>query len=455
MSKGKVVLVDFDDTIETKVNGKVVLNEKLVAALKAAQKDGAKIVGFTNWYSENYRLGSPSRESIIQALKNEGLVLDGMNTTWNFLHVYNLVNDRKQPGQSHQGYLDSLNEDARLALLNDFYTSKILPVEKNYDYTKGADQASANAMKQVEDSLKPLRIDAQKNMGLAAQLSAEYAGGKEEMFRVVFSVLGKDKDYVVFDDKIEVKKVAEALAKTENVSVHGFFVGEMKARQQGATIPENYDYNTAIAKPELAKIESPIASIKPVLDALHVHKDPKASELHGKVTLIQEAFDALRKKCGSAEIQAAKLAVAQLDAPETQKQIAKIKINPEMVELKAKLHEAMGHYEQYHRQENTRPKTVNFDGINLDVLKNNTDWSTPECKKVISAINVATAQVINDTKLADRAQTATTLTDIYKEVMTLPGCTSGHSMAFHAKTTSLQKNVLDLESRSEHISGLN
>ncbi|MBA2656572.1 MAG: hypothetical protein H0U70_06245 [Tatlockia sp.] len=260
----KIILLDFDDTFETEINGKIVYNEILIEKLIQAQKNGALVIGFTNWYSFNYKLGSVGRLLLIKGLEERGLNLDGMNTTWNFLNIYKLINDRKSEDQTLQSYLNTLNLNERLELLNSHYQQDIKRIEEENNFTQGKSESAnqaAKALEALEKELKTLEEAAKTELKLGIYLE-DGKEGKEQMFRAVFTLLGSEQEYIVLDDKSAVIKVAKALAENENINLHGFMVErmiEMKATQN-AEVQEQFSYEEALTNPK--QLTQTIASKK-------------------------------------------------------------------------------------------------------------------------------------------------------------------------------------------------
>ncbi|MBA3535179.1 MAG: protein phosphatase 2C domain-containing protein, partial [Tatlockia sp.] len=254
----KIILLDFDDTFETEINGEIVYNKILVNDLIQAKKDGAIVIGFTNWYSFNYKLGSVGRVSLIDGLAKRGLKLDGMNTTWNFLNIFKLINEYKSETQSPQMYLDNLDIQERFDLLNHYYITNIKVIEDEYQYIRGKSEFgkdACQAMEESENKLKELTNTALTELGLGRNYKEDqYKNGKEEMFRAVFTVFGKEHDYFVFDDKPEVIKVAQVFSERENIKINGFRVERMlEMKGKNEDVQERFSYEEALINPNLVK----------------------------------------------------------------------------------------------------------------------------------------------------------------------------------------------------------
>ncbi len=255
----KIILVDFDDTLVTRAGDDIVYNDELIEALIQAKQAGSLIIGFTNWYSKNYQLGSLGRLAITQDLEKKGLVFDAINTTWSASHVAKLIVERKEGSQSSFDYVQSLSEVERLALLDHYYQTSIKAIEEKHKYVQGNNK---KIFKTVSDSEAGLALNnatlsvgtARNQLKLIPTLNNfnDAKAEKEEMFRVLFALLGTDNEYIVFDDKNEVTSTAHALADDMKIALYPITVRRMKALKRGVHIEgENgVGYNHILNFPE-------------------------------------------------------------------------------------------------------------------------------------------------------------------------------------------------------------
>lgn len=258
MAKQKIIAVDFDDTLETiKKDGTVVLNLALINNLIQAQKEGAILIGYTNWFFENYNLQNAlGRKEVIALLAEAGLIFPAIVITKTYLDVFRQIKDAYAlSGQTHQAILDSLSDDEKLQLLGDLFKNQVEPLETKHGYKGGKNASAFTEMQAIEQELELHRQGAKEEMQLAQLLPVndKFKNGKEEMFRLILAIFGRDKEYIVFDDKSEVRNVVEAIAEAENISAHGFFVERMKLVNRGEEEDERFDYAEAIANPEKVK----------------------------------------------------------------------------------------------------------------------------------------------------------------------------------------------------------
>lgn len=494
--KQKVILLDFDDTIETEKNGQIVLNNDLLNALKQAQDDGAIIIGYTNWYSLNYTLGAPGRKNINDRLVQEGLSLRAVVTTWSFLDVFKSIDEEsKKQGLSHMEYIGSLNEEDKINLLGKlFQTINTLETENKYSLGKGDAASGASvAMIAIENELGPLRENAKNQMGLAIQLPKEAAfnGGKEEMFRAVLTLLGDDKEYIVFDDKPEVSNVVAAVAEEKKVTAYGFCVQRMKMVQKGHDQPESFSYEAAIAAPSLVKnqvkmktstdasisiINNLITRITPEVNWLG-NENKKDVSMKADLDILKLAMEKLSARAGTGNIKNAILAADTLNDfyKKYSDRLAVFDIKKEEIfHLKQKIDDSIAMQKEFSQdaierkakllnqsrtittsssssaKEKIEPTEKSDDRVEelLEAFKANfnltlrtaTQWGEQE-NALIGNLNKATYIITTESKKEcpekDYSIAAKEIADIYEMLQNLPGCTTSHKFSFQSKSRTL------------------
>lgn len=213
--KLRVAGIDFDKTLlcpKLGDNSKWQFNEPLIKTLIQAQKDGFKIIGFTNFmmdnYDDNHYRSSPGRRAVVDILENRyGFEFDAVIVSSTYLATIELILKQKADDQTFDEYVEESDIDERIALLDIFFQEKIYGPEIGYEEDKESKhQQLHDDLRGEEERLETVVLDKAVENGLPGEAKSTNKSGMFALAKMFFS-----DNFIVFDDNPAVISKAEEL----------------------------------------------------------------------------------------------------------------------------------------------------------------------------------------------------------------------------------------------------